>query len=439
MTSPPSRFDDLVADDLLAPVITALDQHLGAHAPDQIERRVLLEHHDQVDRLERGQHLGARVDVLHRPLLALQAPHRGVVVEADHQPVAGGARPGQQLDVAGMQQVEAAVGEADAHSLPAPLREPLVEHRPVEHDLLLGRERGGRQNARAQLRGRDRGGAALADHDRGRRVGGAHGGLETGIGRQHRREHRDHGVARARHVAHLDRIGADMDRLAARRHQRHALLAARHQHGLAPDRSVELGGGGGDLGLARHRTAGHLGELLAVRRDQGGIAVDGKILSLGIDDDRLAELSRRVDQGAHDARRERALGVIGQHDRDGARQRRERVLDHALLGVRIERLRQLPVGAQQMRRMVLGDEADLARGQARAVDDQMRFDQRLGAQRGGERAAGVVVADHADEDAARAERGDVARHIAGAADVSSLRLTAITGAGASGEMRDTSP
>ncbi len=53
---------------------------------------------------------------LHRPALAFEAAHRGIVVEADHQPVAGGARLGQHLDVAGMQQIEAAVGEADAQA-----------------------------------------------------------------------------------------------------------------------------------------------------------------------------------------------------------------------------------------------------------------------------------------------------------------------------------
>ena len=41
---------------------------------------------------------------------------------------------------------------------------------------------------------------------------------------------------------------------------------------------------------------------------------------------------------------------------------------------------------------------------------------RLRLQRGGERAAGLVVADHADEDAARAERHQIARDVAGAAD-----------------------
>jgi hypothetical protein len=68
-----------------------------------------------------------------------------------------------------MQQIEAPVGEADAQI--APFRQPLVEHRPVEDDLLLGGERGGGKNARAQLRGRDRRGSALADHHGGGGVG----------------------------------------------------------------------------------------------------------------------------------------------------------------------------------------------------------------------------------------------------------------------------
>ena len=55
----------------------------------------------------------------------------------DHQPVAGRARAGQQLDVAGMQEIEAAIGEADAQALLAPFGEMLVEQRPVEHDLFF--------------------------------------------------------------------------------------------------------------------------------------------------------------------------------------------------------------------------------------------------------------------------------------------------------------
>jgi len=71
-------------------------------------------------------------------------------------------------------------------------------------------------------------------------------------------------------------------------------------------------------------------------------------------------------------------------------------------------------------RMTLTDARILvlgAGGAARAVDHEMRFD-RLAerTERGLDRIAGVVGADHADEQAARAEARDVARHVARPAD-----------------------
>src|SRR5690349_9091014 len=44
------------ADDLVDPVIRALDQHVRLERPDQLDRRVLAEHDDQIDRAERRQH-----------------------------------------------------------------------------------------------------------------------------------------------------------------------------------------------------------------------------------------------------------------------------------------------------------------------------------------------------------------------------------------------
>ena len=52
-----------------------------------------------------------------------------------------------------------------------------------------------------------------------------------------------------------------------------------------------------------------------------------------------------------------------------------------------------------------------------AVGHQHAFDPAFPRQRGFQRRAGVVLADQPDEDAARAERGDVARDVAGAADI----------------------
>ena len=57
--------------------------------------------------------------------------------------------------MAAMQQVEAAIGEADAQALTAPLGEPLVEQRAVEDDLVLGGERRSRQHAVRAVRRRD--------------------------------------------------------------------------------------------------------------------------------------------------------------------------------------------------------------------------------------------------------------------------------------------
>jgi hypothetical protein len=59
---------------------------------DQVERRVVLEDRHQVNRLQRRQHAGARVDILDRAVGALEPLDRGIAVEADHQPVAYGAR-----------------------------------------------------------------------------------------------------------------------------------------------------------------------------------------------------------------------------------------------------------------------------------------------------------------------------------------------------------
>ena len=69
-----------------------------------------------------------------------------------------------------------------------------------------------------------------------------------------------------------------------------------------------------------------------------------------------------------------------------------------------------------MGRMVLRDKAHLARGRTGRVDDQMGLDQRFDREGSHQRAAGVVLADNPDEDAARTQRCDIARHVAGAGD-----------------------
>ena len=68
--------------------------------------------------------------------------------------------------------------------------------------------------------------------------------------------------------------------------------------------------------------------------------------------------------------------------------------------------------------MMLRNEAHLARGRPRRIDQQMGLDRVaiVVGERARQRAAALVLADDADEDAAGAERGDAARDIAGAAE-----------------------
>src|SRR5213593_815045 len=108
------RLDHFAPDDFVAPVVRALEQNLWPHVSQKLERGVLIENDDQIDSLQGRQHLGPRMDILHGATAPLQAPHRGIAVEADNEAVASRMRLRQQLDVPGVQYVETAVGEADA-------------------------------------------------------------------------------------------------------------------------------------------------------------------------------------------------------------------------------------------------------------------------------------------------------------------------------------
>src|SRR3954468_4292544 len=170
---PARGLDDLMADDLLAGVIAPLDQRTRLDAGDQVDRRIFIENNDEIDGFERRQHFRTRSLVLNGAIGALQPPYRSVAVQPHDQAVAGGARRCQHLDVAGMQDVEAAIGEADALALLLPFRELRVERAGLEHDLLLGREIGMRQYLSLQLGRTHAGGALLADGDGGRGTGHA--------------------------------------------------------------------------------------------------------------------------------------------------------------------------------------------------------------------------------------------------------------------------
>ena len=268
----------------------------------------------------------------------------------------------------------------------------------------------------AQFADRDRRGAALADHHRGRGIRRTHCGFVVGIQAEHGGQNRHHGIAGARHIADLHGIGRNMNGCAIARDQRHAVVAAGHQHRLAAERLSQFLRGIGDIGIALGLAPHRFRQFLAVRRHHRRAAIDAVIAALGIDDHRLAGRIGRLKQTPDQRRRQHALGVIRQHHRIRPRQCGECRLQQRLLGFGIRRPRLFPVGAQQMRGVMLRHEPHLARGRARSVNDKRGRDAGLGGERRLQRAAGIVLADQADKDAMRAEARDIARDIAGAAD-----------------------
>ena len=84
-----------------------------------------------------------------------------------------------------------------------------------------------------------------------------------------------------------------VDRLAAANHQRHAVFALRHQHGLAIGEIHRVLRRVGNVQVGIGAAAGRFRKFLAVGRQQRGAAIDREIGALGIDDHALAELLAR--------------------------------------------------------------------------------------------------------------------------------------------------
>ena len=118
-------FDDRLADDRVRLPVAALDEDVRPQAANERQRRIVVEHGDVVDGLHRCEQGHATVLVHDRPGRAFQAPDRCVAVDCDDQDVAARLGLRQRVDVADVQQVEAAVGEDDGLSLAPEAGQPL--------------------------------------------------------------------------------------------------------------------------------------------------------------------------------------------------------------------------------------------------------------------------------------------------------------------------
>src|SRR4029077_8063390 len=156
------RLHDLATDDLLTGVVAAFDQYSRLYAADQLFRCVLVEHGNKVNRFKSREHFRARLYRLHGTAGTFQSRNRCITIEAYNQSVASRPRARQQLDVPGMQEIEAPIGEPDPQTLFPPFGEMVVEYSPIENNLFLRRQCRRRQYPRAKLGDRSGCCAALA-------------------------------------------------------------------------------------------------------------------------------------------------------------------------------------------------------------------------------------------------------------------------------------
>src|SRR5438105_3175839 len=109
---------------LLTPIIASFCQQLRPHPLEQINGSVLIEDDDQVHRLECGEDFGPRLHVLHGAATSLQPPYPSIAIEPYDQAITKPVRLRQELDVTWMENIEAAVREADPCAHSAPFGEP---------------------------------------------------------------------------------------------------------------------------------------------------------------------------------------------------------------------------------------------------------------------------------------------------------------------------
>ena len=107
--------------------------------------------------------------------------------------------------------------------------------------------------------------------------------LEIRLHRQHRRQAPPRPCRRRRRRRARAPDRREHGPAAPSTHQRHAVLAARHQNGLRPPPCAKLRRGRGDFVVGPRRAVRRVGKFLAVGRDQRRAAIDAVIAPFGID------------------------------------------------------------------------------------------------------------------------------------------------------------
>lgn len=115
--SPSGPLDLGPADDLIPTPIAALDQEVGQERGDDFPGGCFRERNQVIDILDSAQYLKPLPQREDRSGRALEPPDRGVAVKGDDEDVAHFRGLAEKPDVAGVEEVETAVGENDLLSL----------------------------------------------------------------------------------------------------------------------------------------------------------------------------------------------------------------------------------------------------------------------------------------------------------------------------------
>ena len=390
-------------------VIGALHKHFRLKQPNQFQRRFLIENRDAIHRRQGSQHSRARGFILDGPRRAFQALHTVITVQANHQPVTPGPRLFQQMHMAGVQKIKAAIGEAHAPAAPAPAFHLLKRSRTRHHltqRTAFGPERFQNflfpRHSRANLTHRNAGGDIRQAH--GHRQGQFR--AKPGSDRGH------HRIPRARDILHFGGFRREMMQLVAFQ-KRHAVFAACHQHGAKAMRIAQRPQGSDDIFFRVHRHAGGFRQLRTVRRHQISPGIAAIIAPLRVHHHAPARCPRRLDKPRGRIAHQHALAVIGQHHHRGGcggiagnphQPIRKPLLDwpHFLM-----------IRAQHV--LTIGQKARFRRGGAPALHQQPGLNPRLPADQPGQVTAGLVIANHGNKGHGGTKRGQVAHHIAGTA------------------------
>ena len=110
LSAPASHFAG--SDDRFFRVIAAFDYHIRFELLHQIQRRILREDNYEIDAFQRSENIRPFCIAAHRSRRTFESADRFITVDPDDECVGGLACSREHVDVAGMEEVENAVGES---------------------------------------------------------------------------------------------------------------------------------------------------------------------------------------------------------------------------------------------------------------------------------------------------------------------------------------